>query len=73
MREELETNIYQNAGERDMWYIFTDDPKRIREYKKKELEIHKQVGKGYIFLLPDSQMTVRKKRAKNKPKKSLDT
>jgi uncharacterized protein len=62
--EEKETHINQSADDRKMWEIFTDDRIRIKEYKQKGLEIKKQVGKGCVFILPDSQLTVRKKSKK---------
>ena len=60
-KDEQETHIYQNAANRSEWIIYTDDPMRIREYRKKKFEEIKTVGVGVEFKLPDSQMTLRKK------------
>ena len=61
-QDELETSIYQNAADRNNWLIFTDDPKRVREFKAKGLKVIKTIGKGYTFELKDSQFTIRKVR-----------
>ena len=63
--EEKETNISQDASNRDTWIIFTDDSIRVKEYKSIGLELQKKIGRGHYFILPDSQITIRKKR-KNK-------
>jgi len=60
-KDEQETLIYQNASNSGMWYIYTDNKTRIREYKKKGLEFTEK-GQGIEFVLPDSQLTIRKKR-----------
>ena len=65
-QDELETSIYQNAADRNSWLIFTDDPKRVKEYKAKGLPVVKTVGKGYTFSLKDSQFTIRKIRVAKK-------
>ena len=60
-KDEQETLIYQNAANSNTWIIYTDNKTRIREYKNKGLEF-KQKGIGVEFELPDSQLTIRKKR-----------
>lgn len=60
-KDEQETHIYQNAANHSEWIIYTDDPMRIKEYRKKNFEEIKTVGVGVEFKLPDTQLTTRKK------------
>jgi len=64
---ERETNIYQNADDRSVWHIFTDDKVRIKEFRAKEYTIQKQVGNGFVFEVPARLITFRtaKRKARN--------
>lgn len=60
---EQETLIYQNASDRTIWYVYSDDAVRQRQMEKLGLELVKEEASGgKHYRLPDNQLTLRRKR-----------
>jgi hypothetical protein len=61
--EERETHISMSRDKPGEWDVYTDDPIMIRKFERIGLECyHTAAGGGKFFTLPDSQITIRKKR-----------
>lgn len=60
--EERETHINQSADDRKVWEMATDDPVWIARMKKLGFVPSRIKGETYFFVLPDNQLTIRRKK-----------
>jgi hypothetical protein len=71
--DERETHISQSADDRSVWEIYTDDPiwiERLRKLGIQEDTTRKTAeGLGKYFILPDNQLTIRRKRVVSEEEK----
>ena len=57
---ERETHFNQNADDRSVWEVATNDPVWVARMEKAGATLIRKRGETHFFTMPDSQFTVRK-------------